>query len=325
MNWAGKDAEALPMSASQSRAPAAFAVPYILVLLIGVLWGMTFSLGRIATSGSAHPVGLVFWQALGGGLVLLSFCLLRQRWWRSNLKPDRANFRHACVIAFFGTAIPGTLYFYAAPKLPAGVLAITVALVPMLTYALSWMLRIDRFGWLRFTGILMGFIAIIVLIAPDTSLPDPSMAVWLTLPLVASVFYALENVYVDIYIPQNSDMAGLLTAGLLIAAVVLAPVSYLQGTFYSLNLPVDDVDLAILAMMVVSSVAYVMFLYVVKMAGAVFASMSGYLITLSGVFWGMFFFAERHSLWVWAALALMLIGMLLVTPRRSVPGIGAHG
>ena len=77
-------------------------------------------------------------------------------------------------------------------------------------------------------------------------------------------------------------------------------------------------------MTVVSRTAYVMFLYLIKMSGAVFAGMNGYIVTLAGVFWGMFFFDEQHSLWVWSALALMLVGMLLVTPRRNIPDIGAH-
>ncbi len=305
--------------------PPSSAVAYILILLSGVLWGMTFSLGRIATSGHAHPIGLGFWQALGGGLALLVFCRLRRRRFYVHQFLHRANFRHACFIALFGTAIPATFYFYAAPKLPAGVLAITVTLVPMLTYMLSWLFGMDRFGWQRSIGVLAGFIAIVLLVAPDTSLPDPSMVRWLILPLIAAVCYTLENVYVDAYIPQNADMAGLLTAALMIAALVLAPIVYSTGAFYPINLPLDKVDIAIIAMMVVSSAAYLMFLYAVKMAGAVFASMSGYIVTLSGVFWGMFFFNERHSLWVWAALALMLVGMLLVTPRRSTPDIAAHG
>ena len=300
--------------------PAVAVIPYVLVLLCGVVWGMTFSLARIAASTQAHPIGLAFWQALGGGVVLLIYCLLRRR--RPRL--DRAHFKHACVIALFGTAIPASLYFYAAPKVPAGVLAITVALVPMLTYALSWMLGIDRFGRRRVLGIVLGFIAIILLVAPDTSLPEPGMARWLVLPLIASVFYTLENVYVDVYIPQNADLEGLLTTGLMVAAAMLVPVLYLGDAFHPIAPPFDPADWAILAMMVVSSAAYVMFLYVVKMAGAVFASMAGYVITLAGVFWGMVFFAERHSPWVWAALALMLVGMLLVTPRRSAPDIGAH-
>ncbi len=310
-----------------ARRAMASAVPYILMLSCGVIWGMTFSLARIAASGQAHPVGLAFWQAFGGGLALLVFVLLRRRGgrFRFHFHFGGANCRHACFIAIFGTAVPATLYFYAAPEVPAGVLAITVALVPMLTYALSWMLAIDRFGLWRFLGVLMGFLAMLLLVAPDASLPDPSMARWLILPLIASVCYTLENVYVDRSIPQDADMVGLLTGGLFVAALMLLPVMYAEEAFYPINLPLDAAETAMLAMMLVSSVAYIMFLLVIKMAGAVFASLAGYVITLAGVFWGMVFFSERHSLWVWGALALMLLGMVLVTPRRSAPDIGAHG
>lgn len=287
--------------------------PYILTLLCGTIWGMTFSLARIATSEGAHPIGLAFWQALGGSLTLLVFCGLRRRWFRFS----RGTLRHSCAIAFLGTAIPATLYFYAAPRVPAGVLAITVALVPILTYALSWMLGIDRLGRWRSFGILMGFVAIVLLVAPDTSLPEPAMARWLILPLVAAVFYTVENVYIDMCIPDDADIAALLAGALMIAAIMLVPVIYATGAFYPINLPFDRVEYAMLAMMVVSSVAYLMFLHVVKMAGAVFASLTGYVITLAGVFWGMAFFAERHSLWVWGALVLMLIGMVLVTPQAK--------
>lgn len=314
-----------------ARRAMASAVPYILMLSCGVIWGMTFSLARIAASGQAHPVGLAFWQAFGGGLALLAFAVVRWRRrggrfrFRFHFHFGGANCIHACFIAVFGTAVPATLYFYAAPKVPAGVLAITVALVPMLTYALSWMLAIDRFGLWRFLGVLMGFFAILLLVAPDASLPDPSMARWLILPLIASVCYTLENVYVDRSIPQDADMVGLLTGGLFIAALMLLPVMYAEEAFYPINLPLDAAETAMLAMMLVSSAAYIMFLLVIKMAGAVFASLAGYVITLAGVFWGMVFFSERHSLWVWGALALMLLGMVLVTPRRSAPHIGAHG
>ncbi len=311
------------MKADQSTptmAVPASVVPYILVLFCGLIWGMTFSLARIATLGSAHPLGLAFWQALGGGSVLAIFCLLR--WRRPQI--TRTNFKHACVIALFGTAIPGTLYFYAAPKVPAGVLAITVALVPMLTYAISWLLGIEQFGRRRLCGIILGLVAIILLVAPDTSLPEPGMTRWLIPPLIASVFYTLENIYVDMRVGQHPDMIGLLTIALMLAALVLAPIIYFEGAFYPINWPLDRTEIALIAMMLVSSIAYVLFLYAVKLAGAVFASMAGYIITLSGVFWGMMFFAERHSPWVWTALVLMLLGMVLVTPRRRAPDLGAH-
>lgn len=287
-------------------------LPYLLILGIGVVWGMTFSLARIAAEAGAHPIGLAFWQAAGGGLVLLPICLIR----RSVMALNWQNCKRFLVIGLAGTAIPGTLFFYAAAHVPAGVLAITIALVPMQTYAIAWALRIDQYQRKRFVGIILGFSAILLLSIPESSLPEPGMVKWLLLALVASVFYTIENIYVDMSIPQGTDLIALLMAGLFVAALVLAPVIYIQDTFVPIRFPFQEVEWAIFSMAFVSSAAYAAFLFVIKIAGSVFASLSGYTVTLSGVFWGMVFFDETHSIWVWIALVLMLAGMVLVTPRQ---------
>jgi len=37
------------------------------------------------------------------------------------------------------------------------------------------------------------------------------------------------------------------------------------------------------------------------------------------VFWGMAIFGEAHSYWVWLSLAVMLVGLAMVTPRKAEP------
>lgn len=300
-------------SKAVSRARFVEFIPYLMVFAIGITWGVTFSLARIAAEAGAHPIGLTFWQAAGGALVLLPICIFRRALPRFNWQ----NIKRFTVIALAGTAIPGTLFFYAAAHVPAGILAISIALVPMLTYAFAWILGIDKYATRRFMGIVLGFGAILLLSLPETSLPDPGMVKWMLLALVASVFYTIENLYVDICIPQGADLIALLMGGLLVAALVLTPLIYLQDAFVALHYPFQNIEWAIVSLAFVSSAAYATFLYVVKMSGSVFASMAGYMITLAGVFWGMVFFDESHSVWVWAALLLMLAGMALVTPREQ--------
>ena len=48
-----------------------------------------------------------------------------------------------------------------------------------------------------------------------------------------------------------------------------------------------------------------------------FAAQTAYVVTLSGVLWGIVIFGEQHSPWIWGALAVMLIGLALVTPRPA--------
>jgi drug/metabolite transporter (DMT)-like permease len=286
--------------------------PYFLVLVSSLVWGLTFSLARIATSENAHPLGLSFWQAFGGGVTLLFVC-----GYRGVLpKLGYSSIRRYLVIAFTGTAIPATLFFYAASKVPAGILAITVTVVPLLTYGVSLLLGIDTYARKRFIGILLGFVAILFLVIPEASLPDPSMTPWLLLALLSSVFYTVENLYVDAWVPDDTDMTALLTGGLFMAALVLVPIQMVQDTWVPLHYPFTKIEWSILAIAVAGSLAYALFFLVVKLAGAVFASLTAYVVTITGVLWGIIIFDETHSLWVWSAFLLLFVGMILVTPRN---------
>ena len=288
-------------------------LPWLFAFGAGVIWGITFSLARIATEAGAHPLGLTFWQAAGGGTVLLVFCIFSGQWPAIN----RHNLRRMVIVGLVGTAIPGSMLFYAAPHVPAGILAITIALVPILTYAISALLGLDRLSWRRAAGVLAGFCAVLLIALPDSSLPSSTAVGWLMLALVSTLFYTAENLYVDKYIPSGTRITGLLMGSMFIAALLLAPIVWWQDAFVPVSLPFDIVDWSVIAMAIVSSVAYLMYLYLISISGAVFASMSGYVVTLSGVLWAMAIFGERHSLWVWAALVLMFVGMGLVTPRDN--------
>lgn len=291
-------------------------VPYLLVLYAGGTWGITFSLARIATESGAHPLGLTFWQTFGGGLTLLLVCAARRKW----PALDRRRLVLYLIIGSIGSLIPGTLFFMAASHVPAGVLAITVATVPLMTYAASWLLRIDSFSLKRVSGIVVGLLAIVLLVGPDSSLPDPAMARWILLVLLASVFYTTENIYVDIRIPAGTDMVALLAGSLVAGGLLVLPVVLYVDGFVSLALPWGPVEWSITAMAAIGSVAYMVFLVVVKSSGAVFASQTGYIVTLSGVAWGIVIFGEVHSVWVWLSLGLILVGLTLVSPRESELG-----
>jgi len=297
---------------------------YLLALSAGLIWGITFSLARIATEAGMHPLGLAWWQAMGGGILLLLFAVITRISW-SGVK---ALVIAMLVIGVCGSIIPGTLLFYAALYIPAGVLAITIALVPMLTYGASILFKLDRLSLVRVFGVVLGFVAIAIIMLPGSVSGigdisdgtaraglDGKTQLWIALALLACVFYTIENIYVDKIVPRETPMPLLLGGGMLIAAIILAPVVYTQDAFVPLNVPLNAAEWSVLAMMTVSAVAYLMFLTLIQHAGAVFASMTGYIVTLSGVFWGIVFFGETHSGFIWIALCLMLLGMLLVTPR----------
>jgi drug/metabolite transporter (DMT)-like permease len=292
---------------------------WAVLLFLGVVWGLTFSLAKIAASGGAHPLGITFWQALLGAVFLGGVALLRRR--RLSVKPWALQIYLLCGL--LGSVIPGVLFFYAASRVPAGVLSITVTVVPISTFLLSALFGLDRFGFLRVMGVLFGALAVVLLVAPEQSLPDPGAAPWVLAACVASACYAVENLIIALRMPDGADPF-MVTLGMFLAATaIMTPLVIATGSFVVLAWPWGPVEWSIVGMAAVSALAYSLYITLIHWAGPVFASQVAYAVTIAGVFWGMALFGERHSPWIWLSLALMLAGLALVTPRGRKKGADA--
>ena len=103
----------------------------------------------------------------------------------------------------------------------------------------------------------------------------------------------------------------------LAGAVIMTPLAIATGTFISLAWPWGPVEWSIVGMAVIAVVAYSLFLYLIVQAGPVFASQVAYIVTFSGVLWGIAIFGEKHSAWIWGSLVVMLAALALVTPRKT--------
>ena len=139
-------------------------LPWIGFAYMGAGWGLSFSLAKLVAMEGTTPIGIAFWQCLLAGLLLLGYVRYRGR----PMVVTRPAIRLYIIIALLGTAIPSVCFYYAASRLPAGVLAITVTLVPILTYGLALLLRSEIFSARRLTGIMFGAVAIIFLVGPET-------------------------------------------------------------------------------------------------------------------------------------------------------------
>ncbi len=68
--------------------------------------------------------------------------------------------------------------------------------------------------------------------------------------------------------------------------------------------------------MVISGLAFFGLFELIRISGPTYASQLTYVVTLSGVTFGIVIFGEVHSIWVWSATALVLGGVGLVNMRR---------
>ena len=135
---------------------------------------------RVITAGGGHPFGIAMWtSALGAGF-LLAFGAARRR--PISFKRDVVWLYVVCGL--LGVVIPAISFYYAAFRLPAGVLSITVTVGPILTFLFSAFFGLERFASVRVLGVLFGVLAVALLVVPEASLPDPSAVSWVLLACV---------------------------------------------------------------------------------------------------------------------------------------------
>ena len=174
---------------------------WLILIFLGIAWGLTFPLSKIAAVSGGSPLGLTFWQNIVSGLILLVFVI----WKYGGLKIDRSLYKFILVVTFLAGIFPNVILYTAAFHLDAGVLSISVSVVPMFTYILALCFGLDKLGLSRCFGLIVGFIALLILLLPENSLPERSDVPWVLLSLLCALFYALENIYIDKIKPENEN------------------------------------------------------------------------------------------------------------------------
>ena len=288
-------------------------LPWYAMIYMGCMWGASFSLGKLAADHGGTPLGISFWSTFFSGSLLWLYCMFigyRFVW-------NWALIKTLCILGLLGSALPGLLFYYAASKVPAGVLSITVTLVPIFTYALALLLRVEGFSKLRFLGLILGLASICVIVLPETSLPSKSAAFWVLLACLSSFFYACENIYLGI--AELDDIGPLRLScgmGFTSAAFLFIP-TYLTGALRETLHTSTELTLIILGLGLIGATAYACFVFTVRISGPIFASQVGYLVTVSGIIWGAVIFDEKHSVWIWTAFVLMMLGLICISPRKN--------
>ena len=283
-------------------------LPAALLLILGSLWGLSFSLSKLAISNGVHPLGYALWQSAGPCVILLGVCLLRRR------PPDlgRRSLRYYLLAGLLGIAIPNANFAFALQHVPAGILSIVVTLAPLLTYVLATLAGLERPTARRLAGLALGLAGALLLVLPKAALPSAQVTFWVAVSFVTPVFYSMNTVYAAKARPPDSDSVALACGMMGAAALWQLPVALSADALYGLQYPPGVADWALLAQVTLSCFAHALFFELLRLAGPVTLSQVAYIVTLMGITWGWLIFDERHSPWIWLATGLIFAGVALV-------------
>jgi drug/metabolite transporter (DMT)-like permease len=116
-----------------------------ILLIMGLAWGLSFSLGKVAATGGTHPFAMSFWPCWTAAVLLIGITFTR----RQSISLTLSLIGFFMIIGLLGLVIPTALFYFAASHVPAGVLSLTVALVPILTFVASAIYGLEKFSYSR--------------------------------------------------------------------------------------------------------------------------------------------------------------------------------
>lgn len=288
---------------------------FFLLFLLGFIWGTGYSIARFATTHGVPSLGYSFWQAIGPA-ILLSLLTLKSP--KNRIQFKEPHLKYYWMVGLTGIVIPNTTMYFAAPNLPAGILAVIVNTVPIFAYPMALIAQLEKFNWIRLSGVFFAMLGMMFIMLPKTSLNLDGAYPWVLIVLLTPLSFAFCSVYISRFKPVSGESLSLSAGTLIAASIILTPMIILKGDFYALHLPLTMPDYVILLEIILSSIGYVLFFQLIKIAGPVYYSLVDTIVALTGLFWGGLLFHEKLNEWTVPAVMFIFIALILVTQQQKI-------
>lgn len=283
---------------------------WVLFAAMGVIWGIPYLMIKVVVDGGVSPAFLVFARTAVGALVLLPVAVRR-----GAIRPALAHWR--AVLAFAAIEIGITWYLLnsAEVRLSSSLVALMIAMVPLVGTVLAWRLG-DRsvISPVRLTGLAVGLCGVGVVVGLDlTSGGTPAWA--LGAVCLVAVGYAVAPTIADRRL-SGVPAIGVIAVSLTAVALVYLPFALLQ---MPARMPRFNVVASMLALgLVCTALAFICFFELIAEAGAVRATVITYVNPAVALLCGVAVLGEHLTAGIVIGFPLVLLGSYLAT-RRARP------
>ena len=285
---------------------------YLLLLLLGAVWGSSFLLIKVAVA-TIPPITVATGRIGIGAIVLALMLAVRGRAWPC----DKRAWLLLIVMGTIGNAIPFSLINWGETHIDSGLTAILMSSVPLATIMLApAFVRDEPLTPGKLVGAALGMGGVAVLIGPGALMGAHGELLGEVAVTCAALCYAVNGLVARRLPPMPVEV---ISAGTLLCATLVAlPLSLAAERPWHAS--PSALSLAALVLLGVLNTAggYLLLFKLVVRAGAGFASLNNFLVPLFGVMWGVLLLEERPSPRAFAGLVLIFAGLAAVRlwPRR---------
>lgn len=295
----------------QSRAK----IDWVVLGFLVIIWGSAFAGLKIAVGG-IHP----FWvSAIRLWVATVTLWVISAM--RGEQLPPLTFGRESpwpayAMLGLVGFALPFFMFSTAAKSLPSAINAICNGGSPVFTVVMAhFFLGDEKLTPRRAVGVVLGFAGLLTLVWPRLTSGAALETGALGLAIGAAVFYAASNI-----MARKAPQVSSLTGGLMmcLTGAVFATVGALALAGPPAMPPVTPLMVTVVLGIFSSGIGTVGWVWLIQRRGAVFTSMTVYLLPIWALILGMGLMHERPGWSAFAALALILSGVALTTaPGRK--------
>ncbi len=281
---------------------------------LAAIWGASYIFMRIA----APVFGAIMTTEIR---VLLAAAVLYP--WLC-LRGGRLALRETPVyllIGFIATALPFTLYAYAALSLPVAYMVVLNATSPLFGAVFTRVLLGEALTPGTAAGLLAGVLGVALLVGLGPLPLSRDAGIALVAGTVAAACYALAGVLMHRH--RSLDPTAVATGTSMAAAVMLMPFALVVPSAPSMT---TEATIAVVLLGILcTGIAYLLYFRLLANVGATRALTVTFLIPAFGMLWGALLLGEPITLTMIGGCALILAGVaLIVRPaarraRRRVP------
>jgi len=288
---------------------------WILFWLAGLIWGTSFLWIKIAVD-DVSPIMLVAFRTLFGSLGLgLIVALNKQAHVSWNI--IRKRLFDFFIMGMFNIAFPWLLFSWAGQFIDSGTSAILNGTMPLFTILLSPIfIQDDRITLPKVGGLVIGFIGVVILMAPSIQSEWSNDLLGQAAILLATLSYASAIVFAR---KKSGGLPAQMQAFLQLSAatiIIWVTALFTEKPIIFPQLPITWLALLWLGLLG-SCIAYIIYFSLLHKIGPTRMSMVTYIPPLIGMILGVVFLKEQFY---WQALLgaiLILSGITIVNLKQK--------
>jgi drug/metabolite transporter (DMT)-like permease len=278
---------------------------WLVFALLAIVWGSSFILMKEGLK-AFNPYQVASLRMLFAGIILLPFA------YKAIKRIPKNKLGLVIFSGILGNFIPAYLFCIAETQIDSSLAGILNSLTPMFTIIVGVLFFKVQTSMVKVLGMIIGFIGLSILLGAgkDVSFHNLSFA---SLVILATLLYGINVNILSRYMQQlgSLNVASIAFAFLMIPSIcVLYFTGYFNTDFGS---PIVLRALAATSVLGIigTSMATILFYYLVKQAGMLFGSMVTYGIPVVAVAWGIWD-GESLNLIQIGCLGLILFGVYIV-------------